>query len=81
MVEPSRSKSFYCGDVLGRTIDWSNTDRLFVEACGLRVLMPEDEFPIHPLAIQSDAEHWPAVLIIIMVGAQGSGKTTFAKKT
>ena len=43
-------KSFYCGDAAGRAAtktrkkDFSNTDKLFAIACGLKFLTPEEYF-------------------------------------
>ena len=43
-------KSFYCGDAAGwaatktRKKDFSNTDKLFALACGLKFMTPEEYF-------------------------------------
>lgn len=72
-------KSFYVGDALGRPQDWGDVDKVFANNNNIVYYSPEEIFPF-PQA--------PAIIIkttankelIIMVGYQGSGKSTFAEK-
>lgn len=38
--------SFFVGDALGRKGDWSDTDKLFADAVGIRAMGPEDAFAL-----------------------------------
>ena len=72
-------ESFFVGDALGRTCDWSNTDKLFADNIGIKCFTPEDifykqvSFSIPDIELSNDLE------TIIMVGYPGSGKSTIAK--
>jgi len=71
------TKSFYVGDALGREQDWSDVDKIFAQNCDIKYLSPEELFPfpkkqalvVNPVANKE---------VVIMVGYQGSGKSTFA---
>jgi bifunctional polynucleotide phosphatase/kinase len=86
--------SFYCGDACGRKNDFSDTDLKFALNCGLQFLTPEhffldekNDFPnvtyMFDLANKiksTDIDFKPRHKeVLIMVGLQGSGKSTFAK--
>jgi bifunctional polynucleotide phosphatase/kinase len=75
----NKEKSLMCGDALGRKNDHSDSDKIFAEKMGIKVLPPEDIFPedIKKLDIVLEIDFQE---IIIMVGAPGSGKTTYAIK-
>jgi bifunctional polynucleotide phosphatase/kinase len=74
-----KTKSFMCGDALGRPNDHSDCDLKFAEAIGIKILSPEELFPF-------DKKDTPIVIkpsetqeIVIMVGMPGSGKSHLAK--
>jgi bifunctional polynucleotide phosphatase/kinase len=71
--------SFYVGDALGREQDWSDTDKVFAQNNNIQYFSPEYMFPFP----KKQAIHVAAVAnkeTVIMVGYQGSGKSTFAAK-
>jgi bifunctional polynucleotide phosphatase/kinase len=83
--------SFFVGDALGRPGDWSDSDRRFAEACGFPWTSPEEFFdPRHscqlepervpPTRPRSQPQPRSQPEMVMMIGAQGSGKTTFAKE-
>lgn len=71
-------QSFYVGDALGRVQDWSDVDKVFAINNNIKYISPEEMFPftekqtiiVKPVANKE---------VIIMVGYQGSGKSTFVK--
>jgi bifunctional polynucleotide phosphatase/kinase len=69
--------SFFVGDALGRPTDHSDSDLKFAQAFNLRVMPPEEIFPIERVAVPvvTPSQHQE---VIIMVGMPGSGKTTVA---
>jgi len=73
-----KEKTFYVGDAAGRKEDWSDRDKLFAEAIGVKFYVPEQLFPLEPIHFK------PIPLVkelevIIMVGYPASGKSTLAK--
>ena len=73
------AKSFYVGDALGRTGDWSDSDKVFAINCGLRCYSPEEMFPFK-IRTHKPVKNLDNQEVIIMVGYPGSGKSTFIKK-
>lgn len=74
------AKSFFAGDALGRVSDWSNTDRLFAEAVGVRAVGPEEAFPVERREAEAGVRVLPGQELVIMVGYPGSGKSTVADR-
>lgn len=78
------NKSFFVGDALGRNSDWSDTDKMFARAIGIKVKTPEEMFSIakgkdkggHNCICPEKKQE-----VIIMVGYPGSGKSTLAKQS
>lgn len=75
-----KDKSFFIGDAIGRTSDFSDSDKVFAENIGIPCYCPEQvfhtkteiiEIPIIPLSDEKQ--------IIIMMGFPGSGKSTIAQ--
>ncbi len=78
--EFDKETSFYCGDAMGRDIDWSDDDKKFAENVGIQFKSPEEIFPIeikYELKTQLDFPHEKEV--IIMVGYPSSMKSSFIK--
>lgn len=73
------AKSFYTGDALGRTGDWSDSDKVFAVNCGLRYYSPEEMFPFK-ITNHKPLKKYPKQEVVIMVGYPGSGKSTFIAK-
>ena len=80
--------SFFVGDALGRAADFADSDKVFAETIGVRVLAPEDLFPFpkSTTASQPSKIKNPKIQpvshqeMVIMVGYPGSGKSTVAAK-
>jgi bifunctional polynucleotide phosphatase/kinase len=85
------NESFYCGDACGRIKDFSNTDLKFALNCFLNFKTPEEVFLNETIIIPKI--RYPNILlpseikinftpqkpeIIVMVGCQGSGKSTIS---
>ena len=76
----NKDKSFFIGDAIGRTSDFSDSDKVFAENIGIPCYCPEQVFNIRNEIIEiptiplSDEQQ-----IIIMMGFPGSGKSTIAK--
>lgn len=76
----SKEKSFFVGDALGRSGDFSDSDKIFAENIGIPCCCPEQVFHVKSEIIEiptiplSDEKQ-----IIIMMGYPGSGKSTIAK--
>ena len=76
-----KTESFYVGDAAGG-VEWSDSDLKFAENVGITFKTPEEIFPItlvHPL--QNDMQEYfkDSQEMVIMVGYQAVGKTTFAE--
>ena len=76
----NKEKSFFVGDALGRTGDFSDSDKVFAENIGIPSYCPEQVFYVKteiteiPLIPLTDEKQ-----IVIMMGYPGSGKSTIAK--
>lgn len=75
-----KDKSFFIGDAIGRTSDFSDSDKVFAENIGIPCYCPEQvfhtkteiiEIPIIPLSDEKQ--------IIIMMGYPSSGKSTIVQ--
>lgn len=79
------NKSFFVGDALGRAADFSDSDKMFAESIGVKVVAPETIFPFP----RRDSTANPSTTalkpidkgqeIVVMIGYPGSGKSTLAK--
>ena len=75
-------KSYYVGDALGRTNDWSDVDKKFAENVKINYKSPEDEFKFEKKEVKKTTiKAKKTQEAIIMVGYPGSGKSTFASET
>jgi bifunctional polynucleotide phosphatase/kinase len=87
----NKQKSFYCGDALGRTDDFSDTDLKFAMNCRIPIKSPEKIFLNKNVGIPNI--NYPTINfkkfefkfepidneLIIMVGFPGSGKSFLSK--
>lgn len=91
-IEYDKSESFYCGDACGREGDFSDSDLKFALNGDVTFYTPEDfvigvksNIPINYPNLSSYNKEYIFQPnnreMIIMVGIQGSGKSTFALKT
>jgi len=65
----------FCGDAAGRFHDFADSDKLFAEECKIdKFYTPEEYFPYNDIKLKLYKE------VVIMIGVQGSGKTTFCNK-
>jgi hypothetical protein len=87
---------YYCGDAAGRSGDFSDSDRVFAENAQIMFKVPEEvftyevhmkHFPIDDiiakiklLIVPPCGRGSPRKVTIIMVGPQGSGKSTLSKQ-
>ncbi len=73
-------ESFFVGDALGRSGDFSDSDRMFANAVGLKCMAPEElflntiEITKPTIQLKNNNEN----TIIVLVGYPGSGKTTLS---
>ena len=74
-----KTKSFMCGDALGRPNDHSDCDLKFAEAIGIKILSPEELFPFDKKDTTIVIKPSETQEIVIMVGMPGSGKSHLAK--
>lgn len=88
-IDPLSIK-FYCGDAVGRSGDFSNTDLLFAFNLGLQIYTPEEYFinsstQSYEIPPPLQLEHNSIDIdyidnhVIIMCGYPASGKSSFAK--
>jgi len=71
--------SFFCGDALGRPGDFSDSDRGFGEASGLKVVEPEELFGTFDPASLTALLVKPKTLVLF-VGAPGTGKSSLYRE-
>ena len=77
----NKSESFFVGDALGRKSDFSDSDKVFAENIGLKVVAPESIFMRPPETFEiPDIQLKDEPEIIIMVGYPGSGKSSVASE-
>ena len=75
--EINKEDSFFVGDALGRSGDWSNTDKIFAKNIGVKCFSPEEifyvkkEFTLPDISLDEKE-------VIIMMGYPGSGKSSMA---
>jgi bifunctional polynucleotide phosphatase/kinase len=69
--------SFFVGDAAGRPDDFSDSDIRFAQNAGIPFYTPEQIFP--STTIPPELYTIPKVFVLL-VGVQGSGKTTFAQQ-
>jgi len=72
-------ESFMVGDTGGRKGDWAAKDKDFATAIKVKYITPEEMFPINKIKkvlveLKSSEQE-----VVIMIGIQGSGKSTIAK--
>ena len=74
-------ESFFVGDAAGG-VEWSDSDLKFAENVGITFKTPEEIFPIiliHPLHNDKQEYFKDSQEMVILVGYQAAGKTTFAE--
>jgi len=95
-LQPDKTASFYCGDAAGRATDFNITDRYFAENIDVEFRTPESypngdiskiaqKFKVsrelaRPLAACPPLPTADGRQLVILVGPQAAGKTTFAKR-
>lgn len=89
-------EGFYCGDAVGRAKDFAVSDLYFAQNCGIRCITPElndaSLLPAKKYNIYADLDLVKSLVsgplptpakapfLVIMVGPQGSGKSTMSKQ-
>ena len=74
---PNIDYFFFVGDAMGRPQDFSDSDLIFGRGIGAQdIYNPEEFFPPSPLGDLTPGTK----SMVIMVGVQGSGKTTFGDR-
>jgi bifunctional polynucleotide phosphatase/kinase len=76
-----KNESFFVGDAAGG-VEWSDSDLKFAENVGITFKTPEEIFPItlvHPLHNDQRDFFKDSQEMVILVGYQAIGKTTFAE--
>jgi bifunctional polynucleotide phosphatase/kinase len=71
---PHACAKYYVGDALGRPQDFSDSDKLFAENCGVRYIEPEKVFKQKVPKFETGKQ------LVVFIGMPGSGKTSFYKK-
>ena len=93
--EPVGRNVFYCGDAAGRSGDFAVSDRYFADNCSMEFYLPGLEVSIDPApkyqlykdirpilepkSMKIDFPETDKPVLILMVGPQGSGKSTLSK--
>ncbi len=75
----SKKRSFYVGDAAGRKDDWSSCDKEIAAKIKVKFYTPEDIFEMDEIEENKEEYEKEEKEVIMMVGMQGSGKSTFAK--
>lgn len=75
----SKKRSIYVGDAAGRKDDWSSCDKEIAEKLKVKFYTPEEVFEMDTIEENNEEYEKEEKEIIMMVGMQGSGKSTFAK--
>lgn len=80
---PSIKSGFYTGDGAGRPQDFADSDKMFAQNIGLPFYLPEQIFPSiekikpEPILPLPSIEFPIGKNMVLFVGMQGSGKTTY----
>lgn len=79
----AHAEVFMVGDAAGRAHDWSDRDRAFATALGVRFLTPEEAFRTAPPPAPASPRLQPAAgrEVVLLMGYPGSGKSTLARET
>lgn len=77
--------SFMCGDGVGPTdpyipYQWDDVDLIFASKLGIKFFRPLDVFGSNYLTIGQEIKQSGKVQVVILVGNQGSGKSSWAKE-
>jgi len=77
----NRSDSLYIGDAGGREGDWSDVDKKFATAVGVKFYSPEEVFPLEEIVAPKSVKQVnpEEKEVVILVGYPASGKSTIAK--
>jgi bifunctional polynucleotide phosphatase/kinase len=75
----NKEKSFYVGDAAGRPGDWSDKDAVFAKSLGIKLIYPEEIFPLPKFQFPKNIKVKTTKEVVIMVGYPASGKSTIAK--
>mgnify|MGYP001049771281 FL=1 len=74
-----KRSSIMVGDAAGRTGDWADVDKEFSILSNIPFKTPEEIFPINELKTFQNIPETNYLEIVIMVGYQGSGKSTLCR--
>lgn len=75
-----KENSFMCGDALGRVGDHDSCDKDVANNLGIKYYSPEELFPIEQKLLKYNVEEISKLEVIILVGYQGSGKSTICNQ-